>query len=145
MVRCTFAALQTIGCVDQQASKVPAFVPPSTEQLCGFVCKVAQSYSCGHNIHVGEKTAHDSGIMQKAGAQSVKSPVHAPPAPKKVHSGPLEPEPEFSRNVTEDVRQEMPTVYIKESKTIGPWQNPALAASMALAITSTFIAARKSL
>lgn len=84
-------------------------------------------------------------IMQRAKPEMTRmlesEPAHAPPLPKKIHSSPPEPEPEFMRNFTEEAQQEQ--LRIKEAA--AQWRDPALAASVALAITSTIIAVRKSI
>mmetsp|Transcript_36520 Transcript_36520/g.85563 ORF Transcript_36520/g.85563 Transcript_36520/m.85563 type:complete len:732 (+) Transcript_36520:55-2250(+) len=82
-------------------------------------------------------------IMQRAQTQTrmpEPEPAQAPPL-KKIHSSPPEPEPEFMRNFTEEAQEEQ--LRIKEAA--GQWRDPALAASVALAITSTIIAVRKSI
>ena len=81
--------------------------------------------------------------MQRAQTQTrmpEPEPAQAPPL-KKIHSSPPEPEPEFMRNFTEEAQEEQ--LRIKEAA--GQWRDPALAASVALAITSTIIAVRKSI
>eukprot|EP00438_Fugacium_kawagutii_P035391 Skav201850 [mRNA] locus=scaffold484:325974:327190:- [translate_table: standard] len=89
-------------------------------------------------------------IMEKIEKVSVRNPSKASQL-----SMSYEPDPEFSRNTTESVKdQPIKTPLLikestapKQSKNMFGWieEQPAMAASMALALTSTIIALRKSI
>jgi len=80
-----------------------------------------------------------------------------PRHPSKTSQMSFEPDPEFSRNATESVKDQLITSPLfnekehitptKQSKSVVQWieEQPAMAASMALALTSTIIALRKSI